>query len=492
MEVALHETPGRRRAESLILGAIALLILFLAVRTALRVADNRSAFRRWQPQLLQIQNGADLSAQFNYPYPPITAVLLEPLALLPPIPASLLWFSAKVVMAGLAFHGIKRLIERETNPFPRSAWLVVVLCGLKPILDDLSHGNVNILILFLIVACMTAFHARRDLLAGLLLSLAIACKLTPLLLVLFFAWKRAWRVLSGVVLGLALFLWPGFVPAARLGLESHQRQLTSWYHLMVHPYLVQGKVTSEHLNQSLPGLWTRMTTRSPSFIGWHGLDEVPLRYDNLMDWSPSSARVVLLGMMFAFLILLIWTCQPSTEIRHGWRLVGEGALVTLGMLLFSERTWKHHAVTLILPFAVLIWGLCRLPLHRRARLGLVALLVISMGLLLIPGLGSSGKSRLEVWKNPDFAKLAQVYGAYTWAFLLLAAGLVFLLKQPLDPVRAGDVGETADSQSDLLARDPAIDPTRASDPQNLEEGPRPFASPGCAPLDQPPSSPARS
>src|SRR5947209_14700373 len=43
-----------------------------------------------------------------------------------------------------------------------------------------------------------------------------------------------------------------------------QQQLRSWYGVMVHPFLVEGKVWSEHSNQSLTGVVYRLGTHSPS------------------------------------------------------------------------------------------------------------------------------------------------------------------------------------------------------------------------------------
>ncbi len=432
-----HAAPTPRPlAMTAFLAALALLVVLLSVRTFLRVADERSAFRRWQPQLQQLRHGTDLSAEFNYPNPPMMAVLLEPFALLPPLPGALTWFYAKAAMAGLSLYWVIRLVDSDGRRFPGWAWMLVVLCGLKPILDDLAHGNVNLVILFLVTAALTAYRREHDLLAGVTLGLAIACKITPALFVPYFLWKRSWRVLAGSALGVALFLFPGVVPALRLGFMENLRQTRSWYDVMARPYLVEGKVTSENLNQSLPGLVARMATRSPSFVGWNDDKEVPLRYDNVLALSPAAAGWVVKGCMLAFALVVIWCCTTPTSPRRGWRLPAEFALVALGMLLFSERTWKHHAVTLVLPFAVVVYALARGKLERRWNVGLWAVLAVVLALMLVPGLGG-GRDRFASGRAPDIAKLAQVYGAYTWVFVLLAGAMVALLcRGPLPSVRS--------------------------------------------------------
>ena len=101
--------------------------------------------------------------------------------------------------------------------------------------------------------------------------------------------------------------------------------------------------------------------------------------------------------------------------RTGLRLAAEWSLILLGMLLLSERTWKHHAVTLVLPFLVLTttaitaasqrmrWG-CGLAL------GAVAILMFGQSVL-----------------AEHMQDLALVYGTHTLAFLIASAGIVAVL-----------------------------------------------------------------
>ena len=53
----------------------------------------------------------------------------------------------------------------------------------------------------------------------------------------------------------------------------------------------------------------------------------------------------------ALQVLVLFACRTPRDDRVGWRLPAEFSVIFLGMLLFSERTWKHHAVTLLLPWA---------------------------------------------------------------------------------------------------------------------------------------------
>ena len=122
----------------------------------------------------------------------------------------------------------------------------------------------------------------------------------------------------------------------------------------------------------------------------------------------------------AFVLAVVLLCcrAPRTE-RQGWRFAAECGLIVLGMLLFSERTWKHHAVTLLIPAAALAYSVT-LDLPERVRRFVVGALVAALLLMTLPGLfGTRGQD------------LALVYGTHTAAFLLLAAATGLVLARAL-------------------------------------------------------------
>ncbi|HJT79208.1 MAG TPA: glycosyltransferase family 87 protein [Gemmataceae bacterium] len=422
---------------------VAGLLLFFAALSAkytVKVLDPhspRSAIQRWYDQLKSLDEDANPWERFNYPNPPIMALLLRPLLLLPPVAAALVWFYLKVGMTLVAFSWVFRLVEAPGQPFPPWAKALTVVLSVRPVMGDLIHGNVNLFILFLVVAALYAFRRGRDLTSGTLLALAVACKVTPALFIPYLVWKRAWKALLGCGVGLVLFFW--LVPACFLGWQQNAEDLRSWVDNMVVPFVIKGNVTSEHNNQSLPGLVFRMTTHSPSFSTYEHDRYKPLEYDNLVSLDPAVARLLLKGCMGLFALLVVWACRTPTAPRHGWRLAAEFGVVLLGMLLFSERTWKHHCVTLLVPFAVLVYYLAACRPGGVLRGYLIGSLVAAALLMLVTstGLFEDLRDQAAVPANLSLTnkvgKLAQVYGAYVWAYLVLLAALVVLLRSKARP-----------------------------------------------------------
>ncbi len=421
---------NRLTARPLLLGLLLYFVL-LSIQYGFKAAKGdgtNSAIMRWRQQLLDMQEGQDIFDEAHaYPNPPIMALILSPVvtwtdaAGLPPFVAGLGWFYLKVVMTLLALRWVFLLVESPSRPYPPWAKVLTVLLSLRSITGDLQHGNVNLFILFLVVAALSAFQSKRDFLAGLLFALAMSCKVTPALFVPYLVWKRAWKALAGCVAGIGLFFWPGVVPALFLGWEENLKCVESWTQNMVKPFVIDGLVTSEHNNQSLPGLVHRLLTDSPSFVKYVDNIWTPDRYHNVASLPPNVARWLVKGCMALFGLLIVWSCRTprSQAPEANPRLAAEYSLIILGMLLFSERTWKHHCVTLLLPFAVLSYHLAIEWERRALRRTLIGALVVAVLLMSLTSISLLGR---------DTGKLAQVYGAYVAVFIVLAGALTMVLR----------------------------------------------------------------
>jgi hypothetical protein len=422
----------RTRWRTLFLAALAVLLTVSTIQHVQKTrklsrlgTQTKTAFLRWRTQILGeetpgrgaipgLKRGDDVYKLYNYPNPPVMALILWPMAELPATAGALVWFFLKVGMTVALFAWAFRLCEGRGPPVPAWAKALTVALSLHPILGDLSHGNVNIFIAFLVFGALEAFRRGRVVAAGLTLALAIACKVTPALFLPYFVWKRAWKLVAVCVVGLGLWLF--VVPGAVLGWRHNITLLNSWFDGMVKPFLVDGKVTSEHANQSIPGVVFRLLTRQPSEIAYD--DEgrpMPAEFHNFADIDPGAARIVIRGFQAAFVLAVVLLCRPRGA-RRGLAFAAECGFILLGMLLFSERTWKHHAVTLVLPYAVLAAFLTTHPLSlptRRYVIGTLAgAAVLTLGPSALPEEGQD---------------LAQTYGAYTIAYLAMAVGMCVVM-----------------------------------------------------------------
>ena len=382
--------------------------------TPSRLGDlTRTAILRWKPQIEDLGRGVNIYETHNYPNPPIMALILRPIVAGPPAMTFAVWFLIKV---GLAALMVRWAISLVGGALPDWLVMMAVLLSLHPIIGDLTHGNVNLFIAALVFGSLELLRRRWDGTAGIVLALAIACKVTPALFLPFFIWKRLGTAVLGTIIGLAL--WVAVVPGIFLGAESTRTLTVSWFTTMVKPFVIDGKITSEHPNQSVPGVVFRLFTSEPSFLTYgedgNGPPEAAGRH-TLVDLGTGTARKISQAFTIGFGLLIVLVCRVRScgpeGMRQGVAFAAECSLILLGMLLLSERTWKHHAVTLVLPMLTLLadW-------HVRGR---------SSSLMCVAGAAMLmlGQSALP----EEGQNLALVYGVYTAAFAILTGGVVSVL-----------------------------------------------------------------
>jgi len=331
------------------------------------------------------------------------------------------WLLVKVVLTLAALYWLM-LQQRDawkTQP-PGAVPILALLASATPIVADLMHGNINLWILFLVVAAWRAFATGWKLLAGVVLGLAVACKVTPALLVLYFAWKREWTTTAAVVVGLAFWLF--VAPAAYFGRERNLYLLDRWSGLMLKPYLSEGRAERDVRNQSLAGLYQRLTAPPRTERSIDAAEDEPLHTDppiNFASLDPATSRWLWRALAGAAVVGLWWVSRsPTASTDRRW-LEHELALVLLAMLLLSERSWKHHYVTILPSFVALISWIAQ----RRGAAARPVVVALTAVAAILPIVAS--QDLLGPLAGDAVVDRLQAYGVYIWsAALLIAAHLI--------------------------------------------------------------------
>ena len=192
---------------------------------------------------------------WGYLYPPPFAMLMAPLHALPTRAQTLVWFALSVAMAYGCYSESVRIARvvmpagMENAVFgPVPLWLgwTAVAAAALPALNCLQRGQVGVAKLYLLLLgfrlCIESTTLLRSAMAGLVLALPIALKITPLVPVGFLvcqqwagAWLSRWRaadlrrsgsLAGGVALGLVLTLL--LLPAAAVGWRANLKHLETW------------------------------------------------------------------------------------------------------------------------------------------------------------------------------------------------------------------------------------------------------------------------
>lgn len=289
----------------------------------------------WQPSTIDLQvyvyavkdmlAGRDIFAtttpfwNLYFIYPPIAAVLMVPLAFGPYVLWQVVWTAALVLAQ-------QTVLRRCGVPRGWALGLlgVAVVLAVEPIRTTLGYGQVNTLLMALVVADLLPDRPgpggvlpRRRIPQGTLIGLAAAIKLTPMLFLVFaFLIGRRRAALTGVL---------SFAAFTGLGALLLFRETVTFF-------------------GGLSGGDTR--TASPLYTGNQSLLGVFFRLGD------TSRTTTLIGLGVAGLVALLGTLVAA----HWWR-AGEKvfavALVGLCTCLASPLSWTHHYVW-ILPMAVAV------------------------------------------------------------------------------------------------------------------------------------------
>jgi hypothetical protein len=212
-----------------------------------------------------VRSGADLykitdSNGWHFHYPPLTAILLTPIADPPPDVARdgtapfgvsvAIWYWFSIGCLAWGVHTLCRALEQTSadpsirlQPPGCGRWralrfLPVVAC-LPSIGQTLARGQVNLVLLAVLCGLIAAIVRGRRWQAGFWLAGAICLKVIPAFLLIYPLWKRDLRCLAGCALGLVIGL--GMIPAAVLSPQRTLYYYEEWTNAMLWPALGKGE-----------------------------------------------------------------------------------------------------------------------------------------------------------------------------------------------------------------------------------------------------------
>ncbi|MGW4822558.1 glycosyltransferase 87 family protein [Streptomyces sp. NPDC004227] len=327
---------------------------------------------------------------YGFTYPPFAALSMLPMALVGPNTAiaGALLLNLAAVAAVLWI-----LVGRELRRHGWFGWALAAcaLALLEPVRDTISFGQVNLLLLALVLAdgwLLSSGRGRWGRWAGAGIGLAAAVKLTPAVFIGLLLLARRWRAaaVATAVTAVATVLAAWAAPDA---------SRFYWTHALWDTTRV-GRLDYVS-NQSLQGVLARLAAPG----------------------EPSRA----VWALTVVLVLAVWVWRTHRALRaDDW----PAALALTGLVscLISPITWVHHLVWLLPSFAVLV---------RVRRLRTAAVLY-----------GMLCSSVVWLWFD-DASGLDGFLGSNTYVWITLGLLLTLPTGQPAvtSPSLSGSTGEPA-------------------------------------------------
>jgi alpha-1,2-mannosyltransferase len=331
-------------------------------------------------------------SKYGFTYPPFAALTMAPMALLPWWAVNTLAIVGTVVVTVVILDWFLRPVAAR---YGWTRWFTVAVAAtivavFEPLRETVSFGQVNMLLLFLVLADFRLLMGSRR--GGVAIGLATAVKLTPGIFVLYLLLTRRFRAAATALATTAAATVLAMLVAPDASREFWTSALWDTDRVGTLSFIS---------NQSLEGFVARLHPTNPSSVLWAGL---------------------------VLIALAVWVVRVRATARSGDDLAGVALTGVLGCLV-SPVTWVHHLVW-TLPALLLLAGrgLAAGGRLRQARLGLCGALFALLS------------SRL-IWGYADhFTGIGVLMSN-----LYVLASAVLLCALPIEPVpRSGEAPGVAD------------------------------------------------
>jgi alpha-1,2-mannosyltransferase len=262
-----------------------------------------------------------------FTYPPLAAIVLSPLSLIPMRAAGIVVDLAIVAALALALRPFYRRLGWDLS------WVLPVALLLEPVRGNLAYGQVDVFLMAMVIAdCLTdSPRWPRGALAG----LAAAVKLTPGLFIVFFLLRRDYRAAATMTASFAAATGLGFLLAPA---DSARYWTTTFFNV--------DRIGDPQnaTNQSVFGVLARAGLHPgtmPFTCFWLGISAVVIAAACLgMRRALAAGDVYLALVLNAFAVLLV---SPISWSHHWvWALpallclaVSARRLAVAGLLLFG-------------------------------------------------------------------------------------------------------------------------------------------------------------
>lgn len=155
----------------------------------------------------------DVDAYFEFLYPPLFAMEMAPLSVLPVTVAAVIWSLLSGLALVYAIRTVRYLaIENRQRHFDAHELLVLLALaaiGFRVVQSNFANGQVNLIVICLAAAFLSALQRGRGRTAAFWLALAVHAKVVPILLLGLLVVRGQWRTLLYTAgFGLALGLLP--------------------------------------------------------------------------------------------------------------------------------------------------------------------------------------------------------------------------------------------------------------------------------------------
>ncbi|MGA2586394.1 MAG: glycosyltransferase family 87 protein [Candidatus Aminicenantales bacterium] len=276
--------------------------------------------------------GEEIDKHLQFKYAPVSALFYAPLSRLPVETAKIIWYYLELILLFAVFWISYRLLpSRGAGP-----WFVMglsLLVFLKYIGREIELGQVNILIIFLLITMLALSMKEKDLWAGGLWGISLIFKPYALVFLPYFILRKRFKLVAS---GLAVLFAGMLLPALFYGFAGNLTVLKEW---------------ALTLSKSTPGLM--IVVDNASFYSFL-TKALPGHPENV-------AKVLWLAFGLCAAVLFLWMMGQAKKRSIKKPEILEAAFLMILIPIFSPLGWFYNYLYGVLAVVLLMNFLPKLP-----------------------------------------------------------------------------------------------------------------------------------
>jgi hypothetical protein len=287
-----------------------------------------------------------------FPYPPPAVVLLAVTALFPAKVAFVIWLAIVGGAAAVCYWSIARILGLRFGKGLMPVLVLAQVASAYAIQWDMRSLNTNLVVLAAVLLGFVALVRGREVGAGCWVALAVALKIIPVLLIVYFAWTRRYRAFVSAVV--ATFVFWVVAPFAVFG-SAVVDVYRSWL-----GEIIRAAAPDIAGHAILISLW-----KAVEFIG-----HADARSATAIVVAVTACWIVL-GLLAAF------GAMKAGPDRSRQAVLADVGILVLGPAALSTYLEPYHVVGMMIPAAVVAYSALDRSGDVRRRLGATLALVVA-------------------------------------------------------------------------------------------------------------------
>jgi hypothetical protein len=265
------------------------------------------------------------------PCPPFLAILFIPFSSLNINQFGTTVFIFELILLLLIAYLLPK-IWNEKASLSISAIALIILLAWYPVANDLSYGQLSILLTVLLLSALLALRKRHNIQAGVFIGLTVAIKLITWPIIIYFAIKRDWKALISSLLtvigaNLLAALVIGVGPFVYYYLQASS-QVFSAYQAVLHNF----------------SIWS---------IGYRLFDGTGSKVFVNFISAPPLVYIPQIAFIFSGLLAISYLVWGLVHASRAINLDTAVAILVCVILCISPVTWAHYYVMLVIPLLIL-------------------------------------------------------------------------------------------------------------------------------------------